>query len=680
MELKQRFFLAVDDYRLPDFAHLSDADWMPAFTAAMEVELTTLNQIGADTTPPTLDMIRRWELAHSYLDTVASAFWTAKDADTNDARDQIDAQITPVLAQHADAIWMNRPLYDRLVALQARVDANELEADEQDRWWISEHLRSFRRSGIDLSEADQAQLRHINQSIATLETTYNIAVLKGRAAAAVHLSDASQLAGLSPEQIAEARRAAAARGQDGWTIELVNTTGQPVLASLDDREVRRQVFTASVTRGQAGDWDTRATILELLHLRHAKARLLGFDTFAAYVADDGCAKTTEAVMDVLTRAATAAVANARREAARLQTQLDELIPGATLEAWDWAWLAEKTRKANYDLDESTLAPYLSFEAVLEHGVFAAATQLYGLSFHRRDDVAGYTDQCRTYEVRDADGSPLGLLVMDPYVRSTKQGGAWMTSLTEQGHLSEDRPVVTNNCNQTPPQPGEPSLMTWDEVTTLFHEFGHDLHGLLADSRYPSLSGTNTPRDFVEFPSQVNEMWAWDPQIIRGFAHHVTTGEPMPQHLIDTIITARNANEGFDSLEIFAAMLLDQAWHQAGEDLPTSVDDMNQFETTALARYGVDFPLIPPRYRTCYFSHIWGPGYAASYYGYLWAQVMDADTVAWFEQNGGLTRANGEKFRREVLALGGSVDVMEAYRHFRGADPDPIHIFRRRGLI
>jgi len=316
--------------------------------------------------------------------------------------------------------------------------------------------------------------------------------------------------------------------------------------------------------------------------------------------------------------------------------------------------------------------------VLEQGVFAAAERLYGLSFRPRA-LAGYTPDCRAYDVLDADGSQLGLILFDPYSRPSKQGGAWMTSLTNQGELTGDRPVVTNNCNQTKPSPGQPSRLSWDQVTTLFHEFGHDLHGLVADTRYPSLSGTNTPRDFVEFPSQVNEMWAWDPSVIAGFARD--GDEPMPDTLRDRLLATRSFGQGFDALETFAAMLLDQAWHQAPEDeLPAAPEDIDAFEQAALARFGVDNALVPPRYRSCYFSHIWGVGYAANYYGYLWAEVMDADTVAWFDENGGLTRSNGERFRRELLSRGGSENVMAAYRRFRGADPDPIHVFRRRGLV
>jgi len=678
--IPQLFALRAGGFRLPDFAHIADDHWAGAFDDAMAAQRAELERLATDATPPDLSLIHDWELSDDYLTAVSCAFWTLKDADTNDLRDQTEAVVSPKLAAHEDATWLDRRLYDRLVALQARIDAGEVPADEQDRWWLSEKLRLFRRNGIELDEASKARLRAVNEQIAACVTTYSSLVVKGRGAAAVVIDDAQLLAGLSDDQVAEAKRAAEQRGQSGWVIELVNTTRQPILASLDNRETRRAVFEASVNRGK-GAFDTRETILELIRLRVEKAQLLGFDTYAAYIADDGCAKTSDAVMSLLTKAASAAAANAAQEAQQLQAQLDAVSPGATLEPWDWAWLAEKTRRTEFDLDEAELSQYLEFEAVLERGVFAAAGRLYGLTFHRIDGVAGYTNQCRAYEVRDGDGSAMGLVLFDPYARASKQGGAWMTSLTPQSQLEPALPVVTNNCNQTCPQPGQPSLMDWDQVTTLFHEFGHDLHGLLAATRYPSLSGTQTPRDFVEFPSQVNEMWSWEPSVIAGFATHVGTGEPMPAEMCDMLLASRHFGEGFNSFESYAAMLLDQVWHQTPLDqLPATVDDIDAFEQAALERFGMDNPLIPPRYKSCYFSHIWGGSdYAASYYGYLWAEVMDADTVAWFAENGGLTRQNGDWFRSQVLSRGGSEDVMTAYRRFRGADPDPVHVFARHGL-
>lgn len=680
MASQQLFCHQVDGFVLPDFGQLTDADWQPAFTEAMADQRQALDALATDETPPTTQLIADWEQSERYLTAVSNAFWTAKDADTNDRRDQIEAVIAPLLARHSDAIMLDKRLHARLVALRQRIDQGEVAADAQSRWWLDEQLRHYQRNGITLGEADRARLEAINEAIAACQTEYATLVVKGRVAAAVQVDSETELAGLSPDQVDDAKRAAQARGLTGWVIELVNTTRQPVLAMLDDRQLRRRVFEASIRRGQAS-FDVRPTILSLAGLRAEKAHLLGFANYAAYVADDGCAKTVAAIMALLGKAAVAAAANAQREALELQDQLSQLIPGATLEPWDWAWLAQRSRRHQYDLDEAALAPYLQFEKVRDEGIFAAANRLYGLTFRPRHDIVGYTSDCHTFEVLDGDGQALGLIQFDPYARASKQGGAWMTSLTEQGHLSGDLPVVTNNCNLARPAPGKPTLMTWEEVTTLFHEFGHDLHALFSDTTYPSLSGTNTPGDFVEFPSQVNEMWAWEPSVIAGFAKHVDTGSPLPSALLGQLLAARGFGGGFDAYETFAAMLLDQAWHQASEDeLPSSIDGVDAFEQAALARYGVDNRLIPPRYRSCYFSHIWGGGYAAGYYGYLWAEVMDADTVAWFAENGGLTSRNGDRFRREMLAVGGSEDVMAAYRRFRGADPDPVHLFVRRGLV
>jgi peptidyl-dipeptidase Dcp len=664
-------------YTLPDFPAIGDDSYLTAFRVTMVEERAGLDALLSH--PAGAQTIRDWELAGLGLATVANTFWTRKDADTTDRLDEIEALISPELAAHADSILMDRRLYDHLLMLDNLAGSGEVALDAQDRWWLAEKLREYRRSGIDLDDTGQARLKEINEAISSLETEYSSLVVKGRNAAALHLTNTDDVRGLDETALEAARSAAQARGLEGWVIEVVNTTRQPLIASLDNRDTRQRLFEASVGRGQ-GEFDTRETIIELARLRAEKAELLGYEHFAAYVADDGCAKTTDAVMNLLTRAADAGFANARREAETLQADLSELDPGATLESWDWAWLAEKKRKTQWNLDQGEVSAYLDFETVLCDGVFAAATRLYGVTFVARDDVAGYSPDCRAYEVIDCDGSGLGLLLIDPYARPTKQGGAWMTSPTDQADLTGERPVATNNCNQTKPETGKPTLMTWDQVTTLFHEFGHDLHALFAASRYPSLSGTNTPRDFVEFPSQVNEMWAWEPTVIAGFARHWSTGEPMPDTLRDTILASRHFGEGYDAAESYAAMLLDQAWHSTSlENLPATVDEVEPFETAVLARFGA-LEVVPPRYRSAYFSHIWGPGYAAGYYGYMWAEVMDADTVAWFEENGGLTRENGDRFRREVLAVGGSEDVMEAYRRFRGAEPDPVHLFRRRGLV
>ncbi|MDR2975505.1 MAG: M3 family metallopeptidase [Propionibacteriaceae bacterium] len=668
------------NYGMPDFAALSDEAYLEAFRDGMREQSAAMATLASQTEAATSQLLRDWEKSGRLLDRVSMAFGTLKEADTNDRRDEIEELVAPELAAHTDAIYLDRRLYDRFVALAERADAGEIQLDPQDQWLLSETLREYRRHGVELNEDDAARLRQLNERVAALHSRYSALVVAGRKAASPHVEDVAALAGLSPAQVDLARAAAESRGLSGYVLELVNTTAQPMLTALENRETRRLLFEASVGRGCSAESDVRPLILELLRLRAEKAHLLGFRDYAAYVADDGCAKTTATVMDLLTKVATAATTNVQREAAELEALLREDVPGATLEAWDWQFYAERAKAAQLQFDEAELMPYLNFETVLVKGVFAAATALYGITFTLDERVQGYTADCRVYEVREADGSLVGLVVFDPYARPTKQGGAWMTSLVEQNQLFDEKPVVTNNCNQPKPIESGPSLMTWDEVTTLFHEFGHDLHGLLSDVRYPSRSGTNTPSDFVEYPSQVNEIWAWEPSLIAQYTRHWQTGQPMPQAMVEKVASSRHIGEGYAASETYQAMMLDQLWHQTPvEDLPTEVDQIDAFEHALLVGAGVWFGPVPPRYKTCYFSHIWGGGYAAAYYSYLFSEVLDADTAAWFADNGGLNRVAGERFRRHLLAVGGSMDVMVAYREFRGADPDPIHLLRRRGL-
>ncbi|MDN5726849.1 MAG: M3 family metallopeptidase, partial [Propionibacteriales bacterium] len=461
-------------------------------------------------------------------------------------------------------------------------------------------------------------------------------------------------------------------------VSITNTTGQPILASLTDRGLREEIFTASITRGLSGERDTRDLLVAMARLRSERATLLGYEHHAAYSHEVACARTTDAVNDILGRMAPGVVELAEREASALQARLTDEIPGATLEPWDWQFLAvREAAESSFEVDR--LKPYLEFERVLQQGVFAAATALYGITFVERPELVGYTGQARVFEVREADGSQLGALVIDPYTRPSKKGGAWMTSIVDQSTLLGTLPVVTNTCNVPPPAPGSPSLMSWDNVITLFHEFGHDLHGLLSDVRYPSRSGTSVPRDFVEFPSQVNEIWAWEPSLIKKFARHHETGEPVPAEWVQALVASREES-GYHTLELLKAMILDQAWHQTPlTALPVDGAGVEAFESAALEKAVVAFPLVPPRYRSAYFQHIFAGGYSAGYYSYLWSEVMDADTVAWFGEQGGMNREAGEAFRRGLLGRGGSVEAMETYRGFRGADPDVRHLLVRLGL-
>ena len=668
---------------LPDFAQLDAAAFDRIIHEAMRARRAALDELAADPDPPTAEnVIHAWELAGTPLARALGAFTTVRDADTSPELDALAERLAPQLSGHEDAIALSRPLFDRLLALQEAAAGGRVELDEQDSFWLSERIRHHRRSGVGLAPDEQETLRGLNKAIATASARFEQLVVAGRNEAAVHITDETELDGLSPAQRQAAATAAAARGLDGWLLELVNTTGQDWLASLNRQEVRRRVFEASVGRGAAGGNATGRTIIELARLRGRRAELLGFESHAALVADDGCARSVDAIQALLTGIGEQAMTQARADAQRHRQAFARLAPGLEFGPWDWAWTAARLRAATA-VDEAALSPYLEFWQVMREGVFAAARELYGITMTRREDLAGYTEDCVVLEARDEDGSLLGLCIVDPWARPTKQGGAWMTDLVCASALTGDRPVVTLNTNVTRPAAGEPALLTWDQVITCFHEFGHCLHGLLADTRYASLSGTNTPRDYVEFPSQVNEHWAWQPSLITRYARHHVTGEPIPDELVERLLDGRLADAGFEDLEVLAATGIDQAWHTAAPDrLPDDPAQVDVFEATALRDRALALDLVPPRYHSRYFSHIWSGGYDGAYYAYKWAEVYDADACAWFAEHaaggdGGLNRAAGERFRREVLAIGGATDVAAAYRAFRGADPDPAHLTRRR---
>lgn len=666
-------------FALPDYATITDAHVREALEAGLDEHLAELEALAADETPATVEnVLHAWERSGATLDRTLSAFWVARSADTNPERDAIMAEFSPRLAAHSDAIMLNRGLYDRLRALADRAAAGEVELDEEDGFNLTERLRDYERGGITLDADDQQRLRELNAELATLSSSVEQRISDGRNAAGVHVTDEARLDGLTADEKAGLAAAATDRGLDGWLVSITNTTGQPILASLTDRGLREEIFTASVGRGLSGEFDTRDLLVRMVRLRAERAALLRYEHHAAYTHEVACAGTTDAVNDILGRLAPGVITIAEREATALQARLEGESPGATLEPWDWQFLAVR-EAAESSFDTDRLKPYLEFERVLTEGVFAAATALYGITFVERPDLVGYTDQARVFEVREEDGSQVGAVVIDPYTRPSKKGGAWMTSIVDQSTLLGTLPVVTNTCNVPPPAPGSPSLMSWDNVITLFHEFGHDLHGLLSDVRYPSRAGTAVPRDFVEFPSQVNEIWAWEPSLINKFARHHETGEPVPADWVDALVASREES-GYHTLELLKAMILDQAWHQTPlDDLPTDGSGVEAFEQAALEKAGVAFPLVPPRYRSAYFQHIFAGGYSAGYYSYLWSEVMDADTVAWFGEHGGMNREAGEAFRRGLLGRGGSREALSTYRTFRGADPDVRHLLSRLGL-
>ncbi len=675
-------------YELPDYTAIREEHYEPALRAGMEEQRREVEAIATDPQPPTVEnTLEALERSGRLLSRALHAFHNQVSADATPALEDVYERVSPELAAHRDAIYMDGRLHARVRALADAADAGELALEPDAAWLLHTLLKDFRRSGIELDGDSQAELRRLNGRITELEAVFGRKLLAGEKASAVLVTDVAELEGLPEDAIAAAAASAAGRGHDGaWLLDLQLPTQQNVVASLVRRDVRERVQRASESRGALGDDnDTRATLLELARLRAERARLLGYEHHAVYVAEDATARTTEAVNAMLARLAPAAVANARAEGAELEQLLHRSEPDAELRASDWAYLSEAVRKERYSLDDALLRPYLELERVLRDGVFEAAHRLYGLSFVERDDLVGYHPDVRVFEVFDSPepgerDRGLGLFLADWYTRPSKRGGAWMNNLVDQNHLLGQRPVVVNNLNIVKPPAGEPTLLLWDHVITLFHEFGHALHGLLSDVRYPSQSGTEVPRDFVEYPSQVNEMWAWDPQVLRSYAVHHVTGEPMPAEWVDTMLASRQFNEGFATTEYLGAALLDQAWHQlAPEDVPTSVEDVADFEAKALAEAGADYGPVPPRYRTTYFNHIFGSGYSAGYYSYIWSEVLDADTVEWYRENGGLTRENGDAFRRRLLARGGSQDPLASFRDLRGRDADIAPLLARRGL-
>lgn len=664
------------EFALPDYANLTDEDYREAALQGMQEQIAALDAVATNPEPATVDnTLVAWERSGETLDRALGAFFVAKAAHSNERRDEIDAELAPLLAAHADAIYLNRNLYHRLIALRE----SPTPLDEQDEHLLSERIRQFERAGITLDEATQDRLRQINSRLAALCSEFERTLVAGRNAAAILVTDETDLEGLDEPTKAAAYQAAHAASKKGWLIELTNTTGQPILASIVNRELRRRIYLASINRGLGGQFDTRKLIVEITRLRAERARLLGFAHHADYAAADGCAKTSEAVISVVQRLTPGVLERARERAIELEKRLAADGYSGPLEPWDWQFYAAQAASQQL-IDHEALRCYFEYSRVLTEGVFAAATALYGITFRCRDDLVGYTQDADVYEVREENGDVLGLVILDPYTRTTKQGGAWMTSIVDQSTLTGAKPVVTATCNFSKPAPGSPSLLTWDDVITLFHEFGHGLHGLLSKVRYPSRSGTNVPRDFVEYPSQVNEIWAWQPDLLARYARHVETGEPLPADVLDALLASRQHDVGYERLELLEAILLDQAWHSSPlERLPTTVEDVAGFEAQALAQAGVAFPAIAPRYRSTYFSHIFTDNYPASYYSYLWSEIMDADTVAWFEAQGMLNREAGQRFRRELLAKGGSVDVQTTYRRFRGKDPEVHYLLHRIGL-
>lgn len=665
-------------YQLPPFDQIRDEHYLPAFERGMAEQLTEIDAIASNKDAPSfVNTIVALERSGQTLRRVNNTFGNLVGANTNPTLDQIDGQMSPKLAAHQDAIQLNPNLFARIKALYEQRAKLDLEAESLRL--LERYHTDFVRAGANLSDADKTKLKAFNAELASLSTTFGQNVLKGTNAAALVVESRDQLKGLDESALAATGEAAKARKLEGkQVIALLNTSGQPALASLDDRNLRRKLQQVSIARGtDGGEFDNRALILKTAKLRAERAALLGYPDHATYVLEDETARTTAAVSKMMAGLAPAAVANARREAADMQAIVNEEDGGFQIAAWDWAYYAEKVRKARFNFDESQLRPYFEMESVLQNGVFFAANKLYGLSFKERKELPVYQSDVRVFEIFDEGNKPLGLFVLDWYARDNKRGGAWMNEYVGQSGLFGTRPVVGNHLNIPKPPKGEPTLLTFDEVTTAFHEFGHALHGLFSNVQYPRFAGTNVPRDFVEYPSQVNEMWATWPEVLKNYARHHKTGESMPKELLDKVLATQQFNQGFATTEYLAAAMLDQRWHQLKPDqVPT---DVEAFEAAALKQAGVDYAPVPPRYRSGYFSHIFAGGYSAGYYAYLWSEVLDADSVEWFRENAGLTRANGDHFRKTLLARGGSEDAMKLFSDFRGRAPDIQPLLERRGL-
>ena len=665
-------------YHVPPFDKIKDEHFAPAIEAGMRDQLKEVEVVANDSEKPTFDnTIVALERTGRLLDRAERTFSNLNACNTNPTLQKIDKEMAPKLAAHHDEIFLNPKLFARVQQLYD--NRNHLGLDPESTYLLERYYKDFVRAGAKLSDADKEKLKKINAELATLQTQFEQNVLKEKNASSVVVDQKEDLRGLSNDQMASVTAAAKAEHKEGkFVIQLQNTTGQPLLGSLQNRQLRERIMQTSLGRNShGGEFDTRDIVKRMAELRAQKAQLLGYANWAAYQLEDQTAHNVPTVNKLLSDLTPPAVANAKTEAADMQKIVDEEKGGFQIASWDWPFYSEKVRKARYAFDESELRPYFELNHVILDGVFFAANKEYGLTFKERHDIPVYQPDVRVFEVYDRDGKPLALFLADYYARPSKRGGAWMNAYVQQSDLFGTKPVVANHLNIPKPPPGEPTLLTYDEVRTAFHEFGHALHGMFSNVKYPRFSGTSVPRDFVEYPSQVNEMWMAWPEVLKNYARHYKTGEPIPQALLDKVIAAEKFNQGYKTTEYLSASLLDQAWHQLNpSDIPK---DAVAFEAEALHKAGVDFPPVPPRYRSFYFSHIFGGGYSAGYYSYLWSEVLDADTVEWFKQHGGLTRENGDRFRAMLLSRGGSADALGLFKNFVGRDPYIEPLLKRRGL-
>ena len=665
--------------KYPPFDKIKNEHYAPAFELGMKQHMQEIDSIALDQDLASFEnTILAMEKAGSLLDRVSTVFYALTSAHTNDEMEKVRSEMAPKLSAHSDKILLNDALFQRVNTLyDNRMD---LGLDNESVRLIEKYHTSFIRAGAKLNAEQKERLKAINSEIAVLQTNFSQNVLKEVNALAIVVDSKDELEGLSESAIESASNEAKSRGMEGkYVIALKNTSGQPSLSSLKNRELRERIHTTSLSRGsRGGEFDNREILTNVLRLRAEKAKLLGYENHAAYTLEVQTAQTPQAVNERLRSLAPKSLANAKREASDLQEMINASGESFSLSSWDWDYYTEKVRAERYSFDASQLKPYFEMDNVLQNGVFFAANQLFGLSFTERFDLPTYQEDVRVFEVFEEDGSTLALFIFDGYARPSKRGGAWMNSYVSQSKLSGNLPVVANHQNVAKPPKGEPTLMSFDEVITMFHEFGHALHGMFSNVNYPYFSGTSVPRDFVEYPSQVNEMWAVWPSILKNYAIHYETGEPMPQELLDKVLDTQKFNQGFATTEYLAASILDQALHQLNESEIPSAEELIAFEKQALEDGGIAFEAVPPRYRSTYFSHIIG-GYSAGYYSYIWSEVLDADTVDWFKENGGLRRENGDHFRLSLLSRGGSREALSLYKDFRGRDAEIQPLLDRKGL-
>ncbi|HZK64818.1 MAG TPA: peptidyl-dipeptidase Dcp [Puia sp.] len=665
-------------YHAPAFDKIKNSDFEPALEAGMKQKLSEMKQIENNPDSPTFEnTLVAMEKAGQLLQRTELVFNLLKQANTNDELKKLNESMAPELSANDDAVYLNSRFFKKISSLYKRRE--QLNLDTESKRLLEYYFLKFEMAGANLADGDKEQLKKLNQRDASLSARFSNLLLGSTKAGALVLDSVSELRGLPQGTIDAAAQEAKADNLDGrWVIALQNTTQQPDLQFLSNRSIRQKLFEASWNRAEKKDSnDTRELISQLAHIRAQKAKLLGYPNFAAWNLQDQMAKTPDAVNSFLGKLIPSATASARMEASDIQSLINRQKGGFKLQPWDWEFYAEQVRKAKYDLDESQVKPYFELDTVLQRGVFYAANLLYGISFRERKDLPVYQPDVKVFEVMDQDGQPLALFYCDYFKRDNKNGGAWMDNLVIQSKLLGNKPIIYNICNFTKPAPGQPALISFSDVTTMFHEFGHALHGMFASQQYPSISGANTARDFVEFPSQFNEHWASDPKVFSHYAVHYQTGAAMPAALVDKIRKSATFNQGYMMTELLAAASLDMKWHELSADAP--LQDADSFEVSALHKAHLDLPQVPSRYRSSYFSHIWSLGYAAGYYAYLWTEMLDDDAFSWFQEHGGLTRENGQRFRDMILSRGNTVDLAKMFRDFRGRDPEIGPMLENRGL-